>query len=224
MTPKTQCLPLVNSHRLWHHVQDLHEFKPNGVWHWDGRGGSRHGVPPLTKKLFVMFACWQRENQCSPVEYHWVYQQNSKKDPMPNNSWPTKRNERERQETEKRGTYNCIGREMGRNLGRPGWEGNDETNKIKRFWYYWALHLLFHLLIFLLTATPPAPVHCISCMNLNLGNLKTLPTSQSQLASKFELRFLSTIFQNTWVCTTSVLFQNKGKLIKWYLAISLRNI
>lgn len=71
-------------------------------------------------------------------------------------------------------------------LGRAGEEGNDQTNKIKRFWYYWALPLLSHLLVFLPPATPPAPVHCISCVDLNLGDWKTLPTSQSQLAGKFE--------------------------------------
>ena len=49
----------MSSKRTWQHTQDLHRCKPD--WVSALRGGSGHGVPPLTKKLFAIDTCWQME-------------------------------------------------------------------------------------------------------------------------------------------------------------------
>lgn len=48
---------------------------------------SRHEVLPLTKKLSAIDNNWQRKNQFSPVEYHWVYIPHSRASPIYGNSW-----------------------------------------------------------------------------------------------------------------------------------------
>jgi hypothetical protein len=52
------------------------------------RGGSGHGVPPLTKKLFTTDTHLQKANPFSPMECHWVHQPHSRTGFMPS-SWPT---------------------------------------------------------------------------------------------------------------------------------------
>lgn len=42
------------------------------------RKRSGHKVPPLTKKLFVINTCSERENQLPPTECHWLYQPHSR--------------------------------------------------------------------------------------------------------------------------------------------------
>lgn len=48
-----------NSQRWWRHAQVLNRFKPDRLSAL--RGGSRHGVPPLTKRLLVIATLWQLE-------------------------------------------------------------------------------------------------------------------------------------------------------------------
>lgn len=62
--------------------KDLHRVKPGGVPAL--RGGGRHRLLPLAKKLFAADTSGQRQNQFSPSEDHWVYQPHSKAGPM---SW-----------------------------------------------------------------------------------------------------------------------------------------
>lgn len=50
----------MNSQRLWQHTQDLHGFKPDGVSAPTWRGG--HGLPPLTKKLYVISTASHRKS------------------------------------------------------------------------------------------------------------------------------------------------------------------
>lgn len=49
----------MNSGRLWEHTQDLHKFKPENLP--AQRKGRRHKCPPLTRKLFVMDSCREKE-------------------------------------------------------------------------------------------------------------------------------------------------------------------
>lgn len=52
------------------HATDLHKVKPDKM---TTPKRSDCKVPPLTKKLFAIVICLGKENQCSPVEHHWVY-------------------------------------------------------------------------------------------------------------------------------------------------------
>lgn len=55
--------------------------------HWELE--SRHGVPPLTQKLFATDTNWQKEkNQFSPMECYWVYQPHSRAGAMHRSTWP----------------------------------------------------------------------------------------------------------------------------------------
>ena len=54
-------------------AQDLHMFKPDKVVALGE--GNGHGVSLLTMKPFLIDTCWQRENQFSPIECLWLYQQ-----------------------------------------------------------------------------------------------------------------------------------------------------
>lgn len=44
---------------------------------------------PLTKNLFSIVTCWERENKFSIIEYHKVYQPHSMAGSWPRRSWPT---------------------------------------------------------------------------------------------------------------------------------------
>lgn len=57
--------------RLWQHVQDLHNFKPDKT---PVRRGGGHQVSCLTKKLSASDVCWEKENQFSPVEWRYITQ------------------------------------------------------------------------------------------------------------------------------------------------------
>jgi hypothetical protein len=56
MIPKKQCLPdptqLAYSQKLWQNAQDLYRLKPYRVTAM--RGGSRHELPSLIKKLSLI--------------------------------------------------------------------------------------------------------------------------------------------------------------------------
>lgn len=52
------------------------------------RGGVDVGPTP-TKKLSVIDIYWQRENQFSSVEYHWLYQSYFRIGLMSRSNWPT---------------------------------------------------------------------------------------------------------------------------------------
>lgn len=70
----------MNSQRLPQHT-DMHRLKPEKIPTWRRDGGLK--VPGLTKKLFAIIICWQRENP-GP----WVYQPHSRTVPMPRSNWP----------------------------------------------------------------------------------------------------------------------------------------
>lgn len=75
-----------NSQRLWQHEEGLHGFQPDKIPAL--RGGSGY-VPPLTKKLFVIDICWQRESWFSLMGCHWSYKPHSRADSMTKSRWPT---------------------------------------------------------------------------------------------------------------------------------------
>lgn len=62
----------MNLFRLWQQAQGfLHMSKPGGLPTL--RGGSRSGLPSLTKKLSESDNKLQRKNQFSSMKPHWVY-------------------------------------------------------------------------------------------------------------------------------------------------------
>lgn len=48
-----------------------------------GKVGTKHKVPPQTKKLFEFDMFWDKANQFSLTKWHWVYQPYSKMSPCP---------------------------------------------------------------------------------------------------------------------------------------------
>lgn len=53
------------------------------------RRGRGHKVPTLSKKLFAIHFCWERDYLFSSVQWHCVYHSNSKASLMLRKSWPT---------------------------------------------------------------------------------------------------------------------------------------
>lgn len=60
---------LMNSWMLWQNAQDLHNFKQDRIPAW--RKGRDTKPRPNQKAIYI---CWERENQCFLMGYHWVYQ------------------------------------------------------------------------------------------------------------------------------------------------------
>lgn len=53
---------------------------------------SGHKVPSQNKKLFTTDTFWERENQFSPTEWHWLHQPHARAGPMPRSIWPIQNN------------------------------------------------------------------------------------------------------------------------------------
>lgn len=63
----------------------LHRFKPDRVL--DLRGGGKHGIPSLTRKLSAADKLPQRKKWLPPGESPWVDQPRSSTGPVPNSRW-----------------------------------------------------------------------------------------------------------------------------------------
>lgn len=60
----------MNSQRLWEHAQYLHSSHRQNP----STEKAKHMVQLLSKSLFAIDNCWEREKSAFPTERHWVYQ------------------------------------------------------------------------------------------------------------------------------------------------------